>query len=196
MTQAEQKLAAECFDLAKALKWRREPFDAKQIEALSEHFYRVARTEAGNAPGRIELVLGAIEVLSANLCGPDFDGGEAWFSVALRTLLDVAESCRVRTALSCAPIQKPGSLYLFPSTLIQGIYFRWRMNGMKTKQQPTCQSMVFLLRKLKRFSMIHCMWISTILTIPMGSTVLSCWVNRHKGDCCSFRIWSVTAPSV
>jgi hypothetical protein len=47
--------------------------------------------------------------------------------------------------------------------------------------QWNSQNTVALLKKRKRFLMIHYMWISMTLTIPLENTALSCWVNRLKG---------------
>ena len=39
---AEKRLADACLDLAKAVKWRREPFDAKEIDLVAEEFFRIS----------------------------------------------------------------------------------------------------------------------------------------------------------
>jgi len=82
-----------CHSLAKALRWQRKPFDAKEISDLADYFYRNAILflpyKDGNRLAAINCMCGAVDVLNASICGPNNDNPEEWFSVSIQMLMAI-----------------------------------------------------------------------------------------------------------
>ncbi|WP_147459064.1 hypothetical protein [Pseudomonas sp. AOB-7] len=91
----ESALFNKCQALAQALRWQRKPFDAKEIDELTEDFYRTAKLYApyksGDTAAGLRSVYGAVDLLLQNICGPNNENPSEWFLISIQTLINIIE---------------------------------------------------------------------------------------------------------
>jgi hypothetical protein len=98
----EKKLADSCLALAKAVKWRPEPFDPKEVDSVAKEFFRIAQIYApekdGDRVASMKYMCGAVDLLNSTISGPNFEHPEEWFSASLETLIGIAEPLYLLTS--------------------------------------------------------------------------------------------------
>lgn len=93
--QESKKLYELYYDLAKDRKWQRKPFNASDIDDLTQYYYETsisfAPVMANGKQKNLRAACGAIELLVASICGPNDGDPKIWFFESLYILSSIAK---------------------------------------------------------------------------------------------------------